>query len=383
MDEMMIETSEQLNESVPEEEVQTVDEEVTAGQTDPETTEAEAQKDAKFEKVTLASKRTRRRLYGGERVYRLNDEDTARNEEGEEKRQAFLELVSSAKSKKILTGVVDGERGTELGEIAEVTYNGFTVLIPARDFVEVPEDFEKRPKTGQNSQASYLKSQINYRLGSEIDFIVRQVDEKNQIAVGSRLEAMYRKAEDHYGVRPGASSPRLLKDMIVEARIVAVSGVSITVEVFGVDHVIKQEEISWNRLAEVDAEYSVGDTVKVRIMSIVPETVTRDFFVDGKLKPRQITKYNVQASIKRAGINPNEKYYNDFVVGGNYLSQVTQVTDKGVFVRMKDKMDALCRLPDELQVPRVGDKVLVTVVSKIDDTKVIYANIKKIISHGR
>ena len=50
---------------------------------------------------------------------------------------------------------------------------------------------------------------------------------------------------------------------------------------------------------------------------------------------------------------------------------------------MKDKMDALCRLPDELQVPRVGDKVLVTVVSKIDDTKVIYANIKKIISHGR
>ena len=158
---------------------------------------AEPAKAAKPEKVITASKTARKKIYKEESVFKLDPDDDSSSEEIDLRKTTFLELAASAKQGKILTGMVDGERTTKMGEIAEVSYNGFTVLIPAEEMFEIPEEVKKLNPTGLNSIASWTKNQINHRLGSTIDFVVRQVDEKNRIAVASRIEAMYAKAHEH------------------------------------------------------------------------------------------------------------------------------------------------------------------------------------------
>lgn len=326
-------------------------------------------------KVVEASKRKKRQLYASDKVFKLDKDSTDIDEVSEQKKAAFIELVASVKNGRILTGTVVGCHSTADNDIvAEVMFEPYTVIIPSKEFLIYPKDADPA------EILPWIKTQMNHRLGSEVDFLVKYANEGQKLFLASRLDAMYAKAHDHYG-KDHAGKAKIETGQLAEARIVSVEGIGVTVEIFGAECFIKQDEISWNRMAEVDKEYDVGDVVNVSIMDIIPERIEKDVYdiTSQTKKKRTLIRYNVQASIKRAGKDPRDEYYNDFAIGGNYLAEVTQINTKGVYVRMAGKMDALCGLPDKNQVPTKGSRVMVTVTDKKDDIKLIYATIKKVI----
>ena len=90
--------------------------------------------------------------------------------EADKARNTLLDLVESLKSRRILTGTVEGiERGERDPEHCRaVLYHGdFKVIIPAEEMVELPEDLRGRP------QGDVLFDLLNKRMGAEVDYVVK------------------------------------------------------------------------------------------------------------------------------------------------------------------------------------------------------------------
>lgn len=110
-------------------------------------------------------------------------------------RSDLLDLVESLKSKKILTGTIQGvERLADNPEMSyAVIYHGdFKVIIPVLEAIEEPEDYRGQPR------GDVLHYLLNKRLGAEVDYIVKGVDQENNVVAASRLEAMALKRREYY-----------------------------------------------------------------------------------------------------------------------------------------------------------------------------------------
>ena len=80
-------------------------------------------------------------------------------------RDAMLDLVESLKTRRILSGTVQGiERpGDGANSVAVIYHGDFKVLIPAEEMVERPEETQGR------SVSDALHYMLNKRLGAEVD----------------------------------------------------------------------------------------------------------------------------------------------------------------------------------------------------------------------
>ena len=110
-------------------------------------------------------------------------------------RNDLLDLVESLKSKKILTGTIQGvERLADNPEMSyAVIYHGdFKVIIPVLEAIEEPADYRGQPK------GDVLHYLLNKRLGAEVDYIVKGVDQEHNVVAASRLEAMALKRREYY-----------------------------------------------------------------------------------------------------------------------------------------------------------------------------------------
>ncbi len=85
-------------------------------------------------------------------------------------RSDLLDLVESLKSKKILTGTIQGvgAAGNNPEMSYAVIYHGdFKVIIPVLEAIEEPEDYRGQPR------GDVLHYLLNKRLGAEVDYIVK------------------------------------------------------------------------------------------------------------------------------------------------------------------------------------------------------------------
>lgn len=129
------------------------------------------------------ARRPRRRQPGvvaiGSRLGVETDADKARS--------ALLDLVESLKSQRILTGTIQGVERSEHDpdhSMAVLYHGDFKVILPAEQAVEAPSDLRGRPK------GEVLFDMLNKRLGAEVDYIVKGMDDNSGLAAASRLEAM-------------------------------------------------------------------------------------------------------------------------------------------------------------------------------------------------
>lgn len=66
------------------------------------------------------------------------------------------------------------------------------VIIPVLEAIEEPEDYRGQPR------GDVLHYLLNKRLGAEVDYIVKGVDQENNVVAASRLEAMALKRREYY-----------------------------------------------------------------------------------------------------------------------------------------------------------------------------------------
>ena len=249
-------------------------------------------------------------------------------------RNDLLDLVESLKSKKILTGTIQGvERLADNPEMSyAVIYHGdFKVIIPVLEAIEEPADYRGQPK------GDVLHYLLNKRLGAEVDYIVKGVDQEHNVVAASRLEAMALKRREYYFRTDRDGNYQIYEGIRAEARVISVIRAGIFVDLFGAECYIPLRELSYQRWVDAAQHYQPGQRVLVRVLEVDRSD---------RSHPR------VTASVKQAMENPYEKALKKYVVGNRYVGTVSMVDLNGVFVSLDGGIDCLCTYPKRGRPPR-------------------------------
>lgn len=306
--------------------------------TEPEPTQSDAPPEEKppavSQRPTLSRQRTR--------VVPIDERRTVETET-DKSNNDLLDLLESLRSNRILTDMFQGvERlSDESNRYIAVLYHGsFRVIIPMEQAVEPPRDYR-----GMEPE-SVLRYLVNKRLGAEVDYIVKGIDQKSGIVVASRLEAMRMKRKQYYFGTDRDGNNRLYEGVCAEARVVSVIRAGIFIDLFGLETYIPLSELSYQRMLDATQVYQPGQRVLVKITEL--DRSDRDHI-------------SVTASVKQAGENPCEKAFRMYSVGNCYVGTVTVVDTTGVFVALDGGIDCLCRYPNRGRPPR-GARVTVRIL---------------------
>lgn len=285
---------------------------------------------------------TRRRTRRSEPIVSIDEERTVQTF-ADKLQSDLLDLVESMKTRKVLTGTIQGvERSEDNPNLSfAVIYHGeFKVIIPAEETVEPPADFRDRLP---GDVMHYL---VTKRLGAEVDFIVKGIDQKTGIAAASRLEAMAAKRREYYFGTDRDGNNLLYEGISAEARVVSVIRAGIFIDLFGVETYIPLRELSYQRWVDAGSHFQAGQRVLVKVQDI---------------DRSDRSHIKVSASVKQAGENPYEKALRRYTIGSRYVGTVSMVDTNGVFVSLEGGIDCLCSYPKRGRPPR-GSRVTVRIL---------------------
>ncbi len=257
-----------------------------------------------------------------------------------EKQNMLLDLLESLRAGRILTDMVQGVEMYGEEPCAVLYHGDFKVIIPGKQLVEPPEDTRGQP---EKEIYRYL---ITKRLGAEVDYVIKGVDQKADVAVASRLEAMNQKKRAYYTGVDRNGNRLLYEGALAEARVTSVIRPGMFIELFGVETYVPLKALSYQRWADASEHYRPGDRVIVKIMKL--ERINR-------------TNIKVVASVKHAGENPYEKALKKYVEGNSYIGTVSMINTSGVFVAMEHGIDCLCEYPKRGRPP-IGARVTVRIL---------------------
>lgn len=308
--------------------------------------QSESDTDAENKRAdNTATPRTRRRTSGISRtgsVLAIDDSITVETE-AERARNDLIDLLESQKSKRILSGTLQGiERPTDNPKrsLAVIYHGDYKVIIPVEELIEPPQDYRgMQPEDVMH----YL---LQKRLGAEVDYIVKGVDPDAKLAVASRLDAMQAKRRQYYYGTDNDGNNFIYAGVCAEVRVVSVIRAGMFVELFGVETYIPIRELSYQRWMDATGHFQSGQRTIVKILDV--DRSDRN-------------NIRVTASVKQASENPYEKALRRYTVGNRYVGTVSMVDTNGVFVALDGGIDCLCSYPKRGRPPR-GARVTVRIL---------------------
>lgn len=297
-----------------------------------ETTEPEPEKQEK-----TGVKRAAQR---GVQVVSIDGYRTVETQEDKD-RNDLLDLLESLRTGRILSGTIQGiERASDNQSLAVIYHGAFKVVIPAEQAVEPPEDYRDQ------SPADVFHYLLTKRLGAEVDYIVKGIDQEANVAVASRLEAMKAKRKQYYFGTDRDGNHILYPGQCAEVRVVSVIRAGIFVDLFGLEIYIPLRELSYQRLMDASGYFRPGQRILVKILDV-----------------DRTDRNNIKASVsvKQATENPYEKALQRYTVDNRYVGTVSMVDTNGVFVALDGGVDCLCSYPKRGRPPR-GARVTVRIL---------------------
>ena len=268
----------------------------------------------------------------------------------------LLDLIESQKSGRILSGRIQGieELPNNPNHSVAVIYHGeFKIVIPMEEAVELPANF------GGSNGDEVRRLMLSKRLGAEVDYIVKGLDQNAGVAVASRLEAMRSRRREYYLGTDRDGNYRVYEGICAEARVVSAIRAGIFVDLFGLEVYIPLRELSYQRLLDAASQFQPGQRILVKILKV--DRSDRDHI-------------KVSASVKQAGANPYEKAMRMYSVGNKYVGSVSMVDTNGVFVALDGGVDCLCSYPKRGRPPR-GARVTVRILGINHETNRIWGAI--------
>ena len=284
------------------------------------------------------------------------DERPSVETDADKARSDLLDLIESQKTGRILSGSIQGieELPNNPNHSIAVIYHGeFKVIIPVEEAVELPASF-----SGSNGD-QVRELLLSKRLGAEVDYIVKGLDQEAGVAVASRLEAMRAKRRQYYFGTDRDGNNLIYEGICAEARVVSAIRAGIFVDLFGLEVYIPIRELSYQRLLDAATQFQPGQRVLVKIL-----TVDRS----------DRNRIRVAASVKQAGANPYERALRMYSVGNKYVGSVSMVDATGVFVALDGGIDCLCSYPKRGRPPR-GARVTVRILGINHETNRIWGAI--------
>lgn len=261
------------------------------------------------------------------------------------------ELQNAYRTRHILTGKLDSVGRTQNGmDAAVVLYKGIRVLIPLKEMMVHTGQVPSGPEyTVWVSQVTRI---LHARLDSDIDFIVRGIDEDSRTVVGSRRDAMRRKRKRFYLDTDELGRHMIEEGRTVQARVVAVADRLLRVEVFGVECNVSARSSSRMWAGSARDTHYVGELILVRM--------------------RKIERVNVDRITIQVDTGS--------VFGGEgddlsrcqpqcrYVGQVTDVRKGVVFVRLNIGVNAIAHSCYDMRMPGRKDTVSFA-VTRLDEKR--------------
>jgi len=283
------------------------------------------------------------------------DDELGVQTELEKARDKFLDLIESLKTGRYLTDRIQGvEKHSDGGMPRAVIYHGdYKVILMASMVVDLPRDLRDRTP---NEMYLYM---LQKRLGSEIDYVVKGIDQNTGMAVASRKEAMATKRRHYYLNLTREGTFRVYEGLVCETRVISVIPDGIFVELFGIDVYIPLRGLSHTRIPDAMGYFEPGDRILVKITKL------------DRSDPKDIY---VAASVKQVATNPTEKALEKIDVGGNYAGTVTMIDQTGIFVQLDMGAECKCKFPLRARPP-IDARVIVAIDGVSMETKSVWGKI--------
>ena len=234
-----------------------------------------------------------------------------------------------------------------------------------KDFkVELSDD-----EATKELKRKYLQDELVAYIGANVAFVIQQFDEPEKLAIANRLVAMDLLTKLNY-IRPDKRDkdgrPRVFEGLKVAAEVIAVRKDRIRVNVQGVDTTIHSgRDLSSVALQSLPEEFKNGDKFYVKVKEIKNSEVK----VDRKYNLREIVVSKTEGEPKESDL-----FFSSFTIGQICGATVKRIEDGSVFVRLENKMDAMCPIPTVCAF-HPGDIVNVIITKMEDDTKFIYGKV--------
>ena len=250
----------------------------------------------------------------------------------------ILKGIAVAMETEMVTLTKDGKKERKAIDSLIVNFKDIKILIPSSEIKEGKID----------------KRQMRNMIGSEIRFIIVEVDKLTNKAVASRKMALEK-------IRK-VQLKKYEKGDKIFARVISVFPKYIEIECLGVDIRLKPEDLEYGYIANLTKNYQVGDKIKVLIKEIdVDKGILKVSHKDIKEDPYKIARKN-------------------YVEKGEYLGEVTGYSDNGVFVNLEQGIDTMATLPNWMEMPpTIGDKVVIKIIKIQEEKRKIYSSLLKVV----
>lgn len=274
------------------------------------------------------------------------------------------QLLNAHRTRKILTGQLGGIEKLESGWVVAVTYyNGFRIIIPMDEMmINLSGDGRERADT-LNRQTRIA----NNMLGSDIDFIIRDLDEQSRSVVASRKDAMLKKRQTFYMAENEGEKPLLYPGRIVEARVIAVAPKVVRLEVFGVEVSVRARDMAWEWMVDASERFQVGELALVTVSKIqIKSAEELEISVDAKSATANINKDNLKRCVRQ----------------GKYVGTVTDVYKGTYFLRLNIGVNAVAHSCNMASLPSKRDEVGFVVTRINEKYEVAEGIITRLIKRG-
>lgn len=273
------------------------------------------------------------------------------------------ELVNAYRTRKILSGNLSGIERLEAGwVVAVVYYKGYRILIPMEEMMINLEGDGRENSDPLNRQTRLA----NNMLGAEIDFMIKDLDDKTKSVAASRKEAMLRKRQQFY-IGQQEEVPMITPGRIVEARVIAVAPKAVRLEVFGVECSLKARDMTWEWISDANERFATGDVVSVVVKNI---------------SGSKAEEIKIEVSAKEAKANVNKENLLRLRRQGKYVGRVTDVYKGTYFICLNCRVNAVAHSCNTAALPGQGDEVGFLVTRINEEREVAEGIITRIIKRG-
>lgn len=195
-------------------------------------------------------------------------------------------------------------------------------------------------------------------VGNNVPFKILKVDRRDEpgVCILSRKRALVE-------IRK-ATWEAVNEGDVVDAQVTDVLSHNARLEIGGVEVTLHATEVAHGWIGDVRDHLRVGDEIEVKVIKV------------------DLEKKQLHVSRKVTLSDLWEDVSDMFKVGNEYLGTITGIKDYGVFVNLKDNVDALLPLPSSAIVRKkmdVGQEALIKVLKINTDKRQIQGRILKII----
>ena len=163
-----------------------------------------------------------------------------------------------------------------------------------------------------------------YLEGKELEFKLIKLDRKRNNVVVSRRAVV----ESEHSEEREQLMEKLVEGAVLKGVVKNLTDYGAFVDLGGIDGLLHVTDMSWKRVSHPSQVLAVGDTVKVQIVKINPDT------------------QRISLGMKQLQSDPWDGVEAKYPVGAKYTGRITNITDYGAFVELEAGVEGLVHVSE-------------------------------------